>query len=307
MILALLVFGLLLLALPGAVSQPPRRLPPHEWTTVALVAMLIGVLALLAGLALAAVPVVALTLGIPGVADQCRGALAPLATEPTFIDWIAAALAVVLAARVGVAIIRSMRAASRTRVEPWFGDHHPRDGFDVVTIPTDAVLAFGVRGQTPQVVISTGLSQRLRRDELEAVVGHEAAHLRLHHPAILALLHGIDAGLGVAPFVSRSVRRLRAALEVWADTVVDREGAARRRSLHAALVGVTDAAVSTSARSEAWDRIGRLSRRTNPRPLFVRAAVYAPVLVLIITVGATAVGWFTDAHHAVALGDPCTH
>jgi hypothetical protein len=304
-ILVLLVLGVVLLALPGAVRVPPHRLPPHEWTSVAFVSIVAGTAALLAGLMLAAVPAVAAALGIPDVAHECRGALAPLATEPTFLSWIAAALAIVLTARIGGASISSFRRARRARVEPWLGDHDPRDGFDLVTVPADAPLAFGVPGRTPQVVISTALTERLQRNELEAVVDHEAAHLRLHHPRMLAVLRGIDVGLGVAPFVAGSVRRLRAAFEVWADAVVEGQSPADRRSLEAALLDVAAADAGAHAASEARDRIGRLRRRAHPRPVVVRAAVYAPVAVLVLTVAVTAAGWFTDAHHAVALGAPC--
>lgn len=307
MILALLAVGLMLLALPGAVPEPPRRLPPREWTAVAIVAMFAGVVAVLAGLVLAAIPAVAAALGIPGVADHCRGALAPLATEPTFVNWAAAGLAVVLTARMCRAIGRSWRVARRARVEPWLGDHRPQDGFDLVTVPADVLLAFGVPGRTPQVVISTGLTERLARDEVDAVVGHEAAHLRLRHPAVLAFLHGFDVAFSGCPFVARSVRRLRAALEISADAAVDGQGSAHRRSLRAALVGAIDACGDGRVSAEARHRITRLSRRTSPRPFVLRAAVYAPVAILVLAVAVTAVGWFTQAHHAVALGGPCNH
>jgi Zn-dependent protease with chaperone function len=311
-ILVLLAFGLLLLALPGLAPQPPRRLPPHEWVTIALLATLAGAGAVLGALVLAAVPALATVVGVPAIADHCRGALAPLATEPTFVSWIAAAAATALLVRMVTSALHSTRAARRARVEAWLGDHHAREDFDVVTVPTDSTLAFGVPGPSPQVVISTGLAERLGADELEAVVSHEAAHLRLHHSTVLAVLHGIEASLGMLPFVRRTGGRLRAALEVWADAaalgeVADRRSAdpqTRRSALRTALVGLTSTGCIITAENE---RIARLARRPSPRPLFVRAMVYAPVLVLVVAVGLTAVGWFTDAHHAVALGDPCTH
>ena len=183
-----------------------------------------------------------------------------------------------------------------------------RDGFELVVVPTDRILAFGVPGRTPQVVISTGLSGRLNGSELEAVIGHEAAHLRLRHPALIAVLHGIDAGVGILPFVARSVRRLLTGLEVWADSAVEGEVTGdRRAALCAALICVTEPGNIPGATSDAQDRIARLRWTMRPRPAYVRSAVYASVLVLSVVVAVTAAGWFTSAHHAVALGVPCVH
>ncbi len=304
MILVLFAAGLLLLALPGLAPEPPRRLPPHEWATIALLATLAGAAAVLGALVLAAVPVLTAVLGVPAIADHCRGALAPLATDPTVVSWVAALTAGVLLGRLGRSVLRSTRAARQSRVEPWLGEHEAREDFDLVIVPTPSTLAFGVPGLSPQVVVSTGLVQRLDADELEAVVGHEAAHLRLHHSAVLAVLQGIDSSLGVVPFVRRTVVRLRAALEVWADTAALGEAPGRDSALRTALVGLTDTGCIVAAEAE---RIARLARRPAPRPLLVRVAVYAPVLVLVTAVGLTAAGWFTAAHHAVALGAPCTH
>jgi len=307
-ILALLILGFVLLAVPGVVPEPPRRLPAREWTPVALLAMVAGVLALLAGLTLAALPAVATMLGIPALADRCRELLAPFAIESSAIDVLAAGLAIVIAARIAFRITHSTRAARRVRIEPWLGEHESRDGFELVVVPTDRIVAFGVPGRTPQVVISTGLTGRLNDAELGAVIGHEAAHLRLRHPALIAVLHGIDAGVGILPFVARSVRRLLTGLELWADSAVEREVTGdRRAALCAALVRVTEPAIAMGPPSDAEDRIGRLRRTTSPRPVYVRSAVYASVLVLSVVVAVTTAGWFTDAHHAVALGVPCTH
>ena len=306
MILALLILGCALLAIPGTVPEPPRRLPAREWTPVALLAMVAGVLALLAGLTLAALPTVAPVIGIPELVDRCRELLAPFAIESSILDLLAAGLAIVILSRIGIRIVHSARVARRARIEPWLGEHEPRDGFELVVVPTDRNLAFGVPGRTPQVVLSTGLSEQLRDDELEAVIGHEAAHLRLHHPALIAVLHGIDAGVGIIPFVGRSVRRLLTGLEVWADSAVDSE-TGRRDALCAALICVSEPAIIRGASSDAQNRIGRLLRAPRLQPVYMRSAVYASVLILSVVVAVTAAGWFTNAHHAVALGAPCVH
>jgi beta-lactamase regulating signal transducer with metallopeptidase domain len=179
----------------------------------------------------------------------------------------------------------------------------------LVVVPTDRLLAFGVPGRSPQVVISAGLTRRLERDELEAVVVHEAAHLRLRHATVLSILLGIEAGFSVIPFVGRSIEAVRAALEVWADAAVPGSRSATHNPLRRALVDVTTAnrCSSPNVDAETNDRVHRLARRARPQPALVRAAVYTPVAVLVLTAAALVAGWFTDAHHAVALGQPCTH
>jgi hypothetical protein len=128
-ILTLFAFGLVLLALPGVVRRPPRRLPAGEWAPVAVVSLLAGAAAVLTGLALAAVPAVSTLFGVPGIADHCRTALAPLATDPTFLSWLAGAAAIVVAARSLLFGARATTGARRARIEPWLGEHTQRGEF----------------------------------------------------------------------------------------------------------------------------------------------------------------------------------
>jgi len=50
-----------------------------------------------------------------------------------------------------------------------------------------------------------------------------------------------------------------------------------------------------------------LERRYRPGSSLVRAGVYAPILGLSLAAVALVLGWFTDAHHAFALGTTCIH
>jgi Zn-dependent protease with chaperone function len=308
MILALFALAAALLALPGVLPMPPRRLPVGEWSIVALLAIIVGAFGAIAALALAAVPALANVLGIASLADHCRTVLAPLTVEPTFVSWVAGALAVTLGVRTGCSIIQGLRRARSARIEPWLGEHRQRGSIEVVIVPTETLLAFGVPGRSPQVVLSSGLIDALDADQVEAVVAHEVAHLRLRHPLVIAILHGIDAGLGFLPFVALSVRRARAALELWADQQVEHSSTRCREALRTTLAGFADiACTSSGVAAETRERVVVLEGRGEPRPAVMRAAAYTPVGVLVLTVVLTAAGWFTDAHHAVALGDPCVH
>jgi Zn-dependent protease with chaperone function len=301
MILALLAVGVLLLVLPGIPRRPPRRLPQSEWTPLATAAFIVGALAVEVALVLAATPAIASVVAEPALVDRCRGALSPLATDPSPLSWAAAALAVTFAVRALRRGARSFTRARCTRVEPWLGEHESCHGFDLVVLPTERLVAFGVPGSRRQVVISHGLVRGFEPAQVEAVIGHEAAHLRLHHSRVLVVLAAIEGAFGWVSAVGRSADTLRAGLETWADEEAGSRDDATRRSLCQALAGVVGGAGVTS------DRVQRLERPARARSPFVRFITYAPVAVLVVTTGVLVSGWLTDVHHAIALGGSCMH
>lgn len=309
MILALLALGGVLVALPGLVAGPPRRFPLNEWVPVATVSVAVGVLAVEAALMLAAVPVVALLAGEPGLVDPCRDALAPLSTDTANVSWIALVLASVVAVRIVSGVHRARRGARRAQVEPWLGEHSERDGFELVVLPTAELVAFGVSTSPPQVVISDGLIDQLEPDHVEAVIGHEAAHHRLRHASYLALLAGVASAFGRAPVVGRSLDAIRNGLEGWADAEVGASGDDARRALRGALRGVADASqhADSGSRIRTTDRMRRLDPDIRTRSAIVRAFTYLPVGALGLASLILVAGWLTQAHHAFALGVPCAH
>jgi len=309
LILALFALGVLLVALPGLVAGPPRRLPLNEWVPVSTASMAAGVLAVEVSLGLAAVPAIAFLVGAPGVVDRCRDAFAPLTTDPGFMSWIALAAAGLVALRIGSGVWQARTRAQRARVEPWLGAHSDRDGFELVVLPTRELVAFGVAASPPQVVISDGLIAQLEPAHVEAVIGHEAAHLRLRHTFYLSLLAGAASAFGRARFVRRSLDAIRDGLEGWADDEVGAAGDDSRRALRAALLGVAAAREPTDGTSWARirDRMRRLDRRARPLSVLMRTVMYAPVAALGLAAIILVAGWLTSAHHAVALGAPCNH
>lgn len=310
MILGLLAVAFALLALPGMRTRPPERLPMNEWAPVATGALAVGAVALELALVLAALPTLAHAFGIhEGVLDACRDALAPLSTDPGLVTWSAAFLALFVAIRAMVGAARSLRVARRARIEPWIGEHHVHDDFELVVIPTAEFVALGVPGSNPQIVVSRGLVEQLEPEHLDAVILHEAAHHRLRHSRYLVLLSALDAALGRVRFVHRSVVNVRGALEVWADSDAGSQDRVTRSSLREALRSmlICNASADGGRRIRPRDRLRRLDREVSPRPAIVRLLSYAPVAILALTVGVLSVAWFTDAHHAVALGLPCAH
>jgi len=225
------------LGLAGAVCLPGARwragLDPRaraRWVAAGLA----GAVALTyAGLALLAVPAVAGVLPRPLLAAWPR-LLAGPGPGGAAVAWLAAAL---LAVSAGVVTARAWRASRERRllrVEPGIGTHEHRDGFDLVTLPRTALVAYSLGGRRPQVVVSQGLRDCLDDEGLTAVLAHEAAHLRVGHDLWLHLARMAEAALWFAPWARPAAGMLRLWLERWAD-----EDAARqvgRYALRAALL-----------------------------------------------------------------------
>ncbi len=306
MILALLLVGLLLLWFPRLAASMSRRFPAHEWASVTFMSVVVGSVAVMVGLVLSAEPLLQSAIGSSEI-DYCRDALAPFAGGSPFLSLVATVAVIVVAIRMISTAVRSRRATRRARIEPWLGEHSDREGFELVIVPTDRLVAYGVAGGDRQVVLSEGLRATLSPREMDAVLAHESAHLRLHHSKMLTVLSAIEAGLGGVPLVRRSITQVRSSLEFWADAAAEAEYTVTIHTLCAALVGVTASAsaLAPTMPAEARDRMHRLRRRPAPRPALVRAILYAPVALLALVVAMSAVGWLTDAHHALALGAPC--
>ncbi len=299
-LLALSTLGLVLLALPGVAARWSSRLPAADWTRVVVVALAAGVTTFLGALLLAAVPAFAWIVDAPSVVDHCRGVLAPLSADPTLLSWGAVAVMSILVVRLASGARRAFTGARRARVESWLGEHREGDGYELVVLPTSEVLAFGVPGDPPQVVVSTGLVDVLEPEQRSAVIAHEVAHHRLRHSRVLAFFASVEHAFGWFTPAGQSVEVGRTAVEAWADDAVGQDSSARR-SLRSALSGMT------RGTWHADQRLARLRTRMPARAPIARFASFAPVALMLVTVLALVAGWFTDAHHAVALGAPCDH
>jgi hypothetical protein len=80
-----------------------------------------------------------------------------------------------------------------------------------------APLAYSVTGSPPQIVISSGLRDRLESELVTFVIDHERAHLRSRHRRHLLLASVVESTLGKVPAISRSALSLRLAVERSAD------------------------------------------------------------------------------------------
>lgn len=113
----------------------------------------------------------------------------------------------------------AVREAIRTGAAP----HREVDGTLVAVLEADTALACAVPGRTGGVLVSTGLADRLRADELGAVVAHERAHLRQHHAAVVGFAESVERAVPWVPGARAMARSTRVLVEFAAD-----DAAARR-------------------------------------------------------------------------------
>ncbi|WP_069711658.1 M56 family metallopeptidase [Curtobacterium sp. ER1/6] len=113
----------------------------------------------------------------------------------------------------------AVRQAMRSGAAP----HREIDGTPVALVEADHALACAVPGRAGGVLVSTGLADLLRTDELEAVVAHERAHLTQRHAVAVAVAESIERAVPWVPGARAMARSTRVLVEFAAD-----DAAARR-------------------------------------------------------------------------------
>ena len=216
----MVVVGVVLIALAlVVVVVAPRVLTRSAWTIdrprTALaswsVAVLLGVVGFVVGVALVV------------VADRPLDPFR-LTESPTHGLNLGVALLGVAAFVVAVRVRpgaehEAVRRAMRSGAAP----HREIDGTPVALVEADHALACAVPGRAGGVLVSTGLADLLRTDELEAVVAHERAHLTQRHAVAVAVAESIERAVPWVPGARAMARSTRVLVEFAAD-----DAAARR-------------------------------------------------------------------------------
>ncbi len=194
----MVVAGVVLIALALAVVVlAPRFLTRSAWTIdrprTALVswslAVLLGVVGFVAGIALVV------------LADRPITDPSLLGGSPAHGLNVGVALLAVLAFVIAVRVRpgpehEAVREAMRSGAAP----HREIDGTPVAVVEADHhALACAVPGRSGGVLVSTGLADRLRTDELEAVVAHERAHLTQRHAIAVGIAESIERAVPWIP------------------------------------------------------------------------------------------------------------
>lgn len=310
MALVLLLGGFGLLALPACARRFGRRLAPPEWARLSatLLAAGAGVVWVFAGLL--AAPTLLRAAGIHHLAQTCERVLAPLTPGGTPVGWSALTVAVSLPLLMAVGAARTWRARRRFHIEPGLGAHRPYGHHVLVVLPADEPLALSVPGSPSQIIVSQGLVERLSPRELAAVVRHEAVHLDHGHEHFLTLAAALEHAFFLVPFVTRSTRTLRTALERWADEVAAGETGAERMELREALLGVTTAVVDPTvaafgAAETVIERLEALDGGVRRPSILGRVAVYLPTLAVSAVALVAVAVWAGDVSSAFATPGSC--
>lgn len=280
----LLVAAIMLLAFPGVAAPMGRRMPPGEWARIGRAAIVAGRVLLPVALALIALPTALDIAGLEHAAASCRHLDGGVHGAPF---GVMAGLALV-ASEIGVARARRRhrRVQETVRVDPWLGVHADRGDHDLVVLPTADHVAYAVGGASPQVVLSQGLVDGLLDDEIAAVVGHEAAHVRHGHHRYLELAAVVDALLLGTSVGRRSATALRTAVERWADEVA--ASSVPRRAVRGALLKCSQRNVtfvaSFSGEVPVLERLDALAGGPPERDWRSRVVIVAPIVAICAAV-----------------------
>ena len=291
----LLALGVLLLLLPGWCEPRAQQVEARQRARAYRTSLSTGLVATLSGSLLWAAPI-ALHLadrwGLPGL---CDGVIHDLPLGGLELALGALTLGLVLMARLVGAFVRAMARSRDARIDPFVGDHRLVSEFDVVVVASDRLLAVGVPGSQPQIVLTDGLVAALEPAELDAVLRHEIAHHRLRHRNYLVLATVLNHAFGWVPGVRRSTEALADALEEWADLASTRRVPERVERLHSALNRLGGLHVTTGARRALRRRVENLefsSASVNPSPrgvgLVVGLGSSIGVAMLAVAFGAQA-------------------
>jgi Zn-dependent protease with chaperone function len=157
--------------------------------------------------------------GAPGamVASVCVLASGPAGPPQLALYGLAAALL----ARTGFLAARAAAAARRAGVRGRaLAGATPRrlpGGVTAWVVPSSRPAAYCGGLRHPQVVVTTGLLNMLSPAEQQAVLAHEAAHIRLGHPRTLLAGAAVGRSYRWLPPARRAWDRLRRDIEAAAD------------------------------------------------------------------------------------------
>jgi Zn-dependent protease with chaperone function len=282
--LTALLLGLLGLTLSLVV---PRPLAAARWPDRAPGAAVVLWQAITLGAVLSALGVV---LAAPEELVRAAGSGQPVATAALIGALVVAAIIVIrlVVSLAGVSYrSRARRARHRMLVDLLDRAEQRRElPLDMVRVLDGAVpFAYCVPGRSPRVVLSGGALEVLDREQVDAVLAHESAHLRHRHDVVT---ESFTAFYQAVPRPLRSRAPLDAVhllLEMVADD------AARRRTgaapLRAALARLSDA-------EEQQRRLDRLAADNLSAGLSAMAAACA-VAILVLPTVILVVPWLDSA------------
>jgi hypothetical protein len=255
-----------------------------------------------------ALPTALHTFDLDGLLSICDPFVHHLMIGGPLIGWAAAAIVIVVSVGCVHGLVRSRRAARITRAAAALGTKWRRGDYEFVVLPTVALVAVGVHRPRPQVVVSKGLIDELDEERINAVIGHELAHLHLRHGRYLVGVSTVECALGFLPMVRRSAQVVRDAVETWADDAAIEGAHASDLALHSALHTVARA----NRHPDDLQAIGTVATRARrlmaPAPCLsatVRGLNYLPAGGLLSSAALLVVGWALTSQRLLGVGPSC--
>ncbi len=285
MSLLVVIAGVMLLSVPAVAIE--TQLTAEDKVRMSCAAIACGSAVVAVGLALTASPL--LILWHDG---EPIGEVSHLSPGGRWA-WAAGATLVVLAATVASNAVRATLAGRRrVHAASLLGAdvHHHRCGVAIRIVPIEDILALATPSPAPHVVVSQTLHDLLDSGALDAVLAHEASHLRLRHDRHLFLLSFYLKVWGWLPRVDRIVAELRHEVEKWADNSAVRCGATNPQTLAAA--------IETVARASSPVYPNRKNAQERAASLRTIAPCHPPVWQPLAMTALTTVGLLGSAYAA---------
>ncbi|MGI9124645.1 MAG: M56 family metallopeptidase [Mycobacterium sp.] len=298
-----LAFTVLALALVGPIpallarASWPLRAPRAAvvlWQSIAVAAVLS---AFSAGLALAA------RLFVPGADGRPT---ADISREIATLGWplwtgsvLVLVLTLLIGARLTLAVVqvaigtRRRRSQHRMMVDLLGARRRELAGVRVLDVAQP--LAYCLPGMRSRVVLSQGALSALSGSELDAILGHERAHLRARHDLVLEAFTAVHTAFPRFVRSGSALAAVRLLVELLADDAAVRVAGPRplARALVACACGPTPAGAMAAGGPSTVVRVRRLSGPPNSLTVSL-AAYFAAAAVLVIPTVAVAVPWLTE-------------
>ena len=262
------------------------------------------------GLALIAAPTVLRALDLHGLAGICDRLLLHLGVSvPSYLGWIALALFVSSSWMWARGIVRAAGAERALRANVEYLSASDWCGYPVHVVESPVATAFGLGGRRSAIVVTTALLNRLKCEERDVVLAHEAAHLRSRDPALLRSLRALELAAPRWLLLGRAVGCVRLAIERAADESASGRRPQRRMAAASALLKATGIeSPATPAMSSAETIARRIQALRRPAPqsptYLLSGAALLVAAVLGVSIGGI-ISWLSHGHAALALAGWC--
>jgi Zn-dependent protease with chaperone function len=157
--------------------------------------------------------------------------------------------------------------------------------------------AYCLPGRKARIVVTSAAIQSLERDQLDAVLAHERAHLRGRHHLVVAMAGTLRRAFPFVPAFATAADAVPRLVEMAADDVAVR--GRERRTLATALVRLAEGGAPVSALAAGGDTALARIRRLTSTPVglgVVRGSMVLVAAVLLLVVPVTLVAgatvWF---------------